>query len=62
MKAGFSFCAMLVIKFSSVALTQTVYVDYKHNIEFNKFRTYAWAREPIRRRSRIRFCYKVLNM
>jgi hypothetical protein len=43
MKTKVAFCTMLVIMFSVGALAQTVDVDYDHNIDFSKFRTYAWG-------------------
>ena len=38
-----SFCAMLICLFSALAAAQTVYVDYNHNADFTKFKTYAWG-------------------
>src|SRR5215831_15389551 len=43
MKTRTSFCAMLVCVFSTIAVAQTVYVDYNHNVDFTKFKTYAWG-------------------
>ena len=43
MKTKVTFCAMLVTMCSVVALTQTVYVDYNHHMDSNKFKTYAWG-------------------
>jgi hypothetical protein len=43
MKTKVTLCATLIIMFSAIALAQTVYVDYNHNIDFTKFRTYAWG-------------------
>lgn len=38
-----SFCAMLICLCSAFAASQTVYVDYNHNADFTKFKTYAWG-------------------
>lgn len=38
-----NFCAMLICLFSAFAAAQTVYVDYNHNADFTKFKTYAWG-------------------
>jgi hypothetical protein len=43
MKAKIVFCAALILVFSAVALAQSVYVDYNHNVDFTKFKTYAWG-------------------
>lgn len=43
MKFKITLCAMLVSLLSAVALAQTVYVDYNHNVDFTKFKTYAWG-------------------
>lgn len=43
MKAKISFCAMLICLLSAGALAQSVYVDYNHNVDFTKFKTYAWG-------------------
>ncbi len=36
-------CAALVCLFMAGAMAQTTYVDYNHNIDFSKFKTYAWG-------------------
>ena len=38
-----SYCAMLICLWSAFAAAQTVYVDYNHNVDFTKFKTYAWG-------------------
>lgn len=43
MKAKITLCATLISLLSVVALAQTVYVDYNHNVDFTKFKTYAWG-------------------
>ena len=43
MKAKGTLCAMLICVFSAFAAAQSVYVDYNHNVDFTKFKTYAWG-------------------
>lgn len=43
MKVKLSICATLICLCSAVALAQSVYVDYNHNTDFTKFKTYAWG-------------------
>lgn len=43
MKFKITLYAMLVSLLSAVTLAQTVYVDYNHNVDFTKFKTYAWG-------------------
>ena len=43
MKARSTFCATLICLFSAFAAAQSVYVDYNHNVDFTKFKTYAWG-------------------
>lgn len=43
MKAKSTFCATLICLFSAFAAAQSVYVDYNHNVDFTKFKTYAWG-------------------
>jgi hypothetical protein len=46
MKTRITFCAMLVCLLSTIALAESVYVDYNHAIDFSKFKTYAWGQGP----------------
>lgn len=46
MKTRILFCAMLVCLLSTIALAESVYVDYNHAIDFSKFKTYAWGQGP----------------
>jgi hypothetical protein len=46
MKTRIPFCAMLVCLLSTIALAESVYVDYNHAIDFSKFKTYAWGQGP----------------
>jgi len=43
MKAKSICCATLICVFSAFAAAQSVYVDYNHNLDFTKFKTYAWG-------------------
>lgn len=43
MKANSICCATLIFLFSAFAAAQSVYVDYNHNVDFAKFKTYAWG-------------------
>lgn len=43
MKIRVGFYAMLICLWSVFAAAQTVYVDYNHNVDFTKFKTYAWG-------------------
>src|SRR5215469_17211926 len=43
MKAKGIFGATLICLFSALAAAQGVYVDYNHNVDFTKFKTYAWG-------------------
>lgn len=43
MKVRVAFCTTLISLLSAAALAQTVYVDYNHNADFTKFKTYAWG-------------------
>lgn len=36
-------CAVFVCLVSTFIAAQTVYVDYNHNADFTKFKTYAWG-------------------
>ena len=36
-------CAAVVCLFAVAAAAQTVYVDYNHNADFTKFKTFAWG-------------------
>lgn len=46
MKTRILFGAMLVCLLSTIALAESVYVDYNHAIDFSKFKTYAWGQGP----------------
>lgn len=43
MKAKTTLCVMLMCLFAGFAAAQTVYVDSNHNVDFTKFKTYAWG-------------------
>lgn len=43
MKVKITFCTMLICMLPAAALAQSVYVDYNHEVDFNKFKTYAWG-------------------
>jgi Domain of unknown function (DUF4136) len=42
MKIRIALCTTFICVLSAIALAQT-YVDYNHNIDFTKFKTYAWG-------------------
>jgi|SRR5215467_4150353 len=43
MKSIFGHCAAFVMLLSTLAIAETVYVDYNDAIDFSKFKTYAWG-------------------
>ena len=43
MKLRITLCAVFICVLSAMAMAQTVYVDYNHNTDFTKFKTYAWG-------------------
>src|SRR5262252_7459015 len=43
MKIRITLCAAFICLLAAIATAQTVYVDYNHNIDFTKFKTYAWG-------------------
>src|SRR5215469_4722964 len=43
MKTKTTLCLVSMCLLSGFAAAQTVYVDYNHNVDFTKFKTYAWG-------------------
>jgi len=43
MKTGIAHYAALICLLAAGALAQSVYVDYNHDVDFSKFKTYAWG-------------------
>jgi len=43
MKIRITLCAAFICLLAAIATAQTVYVDYNHNTDFTKFKTYAWG-------------------
>ena len=46
MKTKIALSVLALFLLSTMALAQSVYVDYNHAIDFSKFKTYAWGQGP----------------
>lgn len=46
MKTRIACYAALICLLSTIAVGQKVYTDYNHNVDFSKFKTYAWGQGP----------------
>src|SRR3979490_3558358 len=46
MKLRILFGLALICLVSSVAVAQSIYVDYDHSLDFSQYHTYGWGQQP----------------